>query len=136
MFGIGLGSLVRIGFRVSDHILKQQEIERSRTASERARLQAEASREKAIEENARHRRTMLEDEIARASVAASVAVECPNCGATGNRIRKASTGFCQFCGTAIQISASGIAYIADPIERVKALAAEEIKQKSGDSGND
>ena len=132
MFGIGLGSLVRIGFRVSDHILKQQEIERARTASERARLQAEASREKTIEENARHRRTQLEDEIARASVA----VECPNCGATGNRIRKASTGFCQFCGTAIQISASGIAYIADPIERVKALAAEEIKQKSGDSGND
>ena len=44
MFGIGLNSLVRIGFRVSDHILKQQEIERSRTASERARLQAEASR--------------------------------------------------------------------------------------------
>ena len=124
MFGIGLGSLVRIGFRVSDHILKQQEIERSRTASERARLQAEASREKAIEENARHRRTMLEDEIARASVA----VECPNCGSTGNRIRKGST--------AIQISQSGIAYIADPIEKAKALATEDIKKKSGESGND
>ena len=129
MFGIGLGSLVRIGFRVSDHILKQQEIERSRTASERARLQAEASREKAIEENARHRRTMLEDEIARASVA----VECPNCGSTGNRIRKGSTGFCQFCGTAIQISQSGIAYIADPIEKAKALATEDIKKKVADN---
>ena len=46
MFGIGLNNLIKIGFRVSDHILKQQEIERSRTASERARLQAEASREK------------------------------------------------------------------------------------------
>ena len=132
MFGIGLGSLVRIGFRVSDHILKQQEIERSRTASERARLQAEASREKAIEENARHRRTMLEDEIARASVA----VECPNCGSTGNRIRRSSTGFCQFCGTAIQISESGIAYIAGPIEKAKALATEDIKKKSGENGND
>jgi RNA polymerase-binding transcription factor DksA len=132
MFGIGLGNLVRIGFRVSDHILKQQEIERARTASERARLQAEASREKAIEENARHRRTQLEDEIARASVA----VECPNCGSTGNRIRKGSTGFCQFCGTAIQISASGIAYIADPIEKAKVLVAEDIKQKSGVKEND
>ena len=76
MFGIGLNNLIKIGFRVSDHILKQQEIERSRTASEKARLQAEASREKTIEENSRYRRTMLEDEIARASVA----VECPNCG--------------------------------------------------------
>ena len=127
MFGIGLNNLIKIGFRVSDHILKQQEIERSRTASERARLQAEASREKAIEESARHRRTMLEDEIARDSVA----VECPNCGSTGNRIRRNSTGFCQFCGTAIQISSSGIAYIADPIEKARALAAEEIRQKSG-----
>ena len=131
MFGIGLGSLVKIGFRVSDHILKQQEIERSRTASERARLQAEASREKAIEENARHRRTQLEDEIARASVA----VECPNCGATGNRIRKGSTGFCQFCGTAIQISQSGTAFIADPIAKERALAEEEIRRKGGEQVN-
>ena len=75
---------------------------------------------------------MLEDEIARASVA----VECPNCGSTGNRIRKGSTGFCQFCGTAIQISQSGIAYIADPIEKAKALATEDIKKKSGENGND
>ena len=83
MFGIGLGSLVKIGFRVSDHILKQQEIERSRTASERARLEAQASRERAVYESNRYQRTRLEDEIARDSVA----VECPNCGATGNRIR-------------------------------------------------
>ena len=126
MFGIGLGNLVKIGFRVSDHILKQQEIERSRTASERARLEAEASRERAEYESRRYRRTQLEDEIARDSVA----VECPTCGATGNRIRRGSTGFCEFCGTAIQISSSGIAYIADPIEKAKALAAEDIKRKS------
>ena len=127
MFGIGLGSLVKIGFRVSDHILKQQEIERSRTASERARLEAQASRERAVYESNRYQRTRLEDEIARDSVA----VECPNCGATGNRIRRGSTGFCEFCGTAIQISTSGTAFIADPIEKAKALAAEDIKRKSG-----
>ena len=127
MFGIGINNLIKIGFRVSDHILKQQEIERSRTASEKARLQAEASREKAIEESNRYRRTQLEDQIARDSVA----VECPNCGSTGNRIRRNSTGFCQFCGTAIQISTGGSIHIADPIEKERALAAEEIKRKSG-----
>ncbi len=131
MFGIGLNSLIKIGFRVSDHILKQQEIERSRTSAENARRQAEASREKAMEEAARHKRALLEDEIARNSVA----VECPNCGSTGNRIRRNSTGFCQFCGTAIQISSSGTAVIADPIERDRALAAEEIRRKSGATGN-
>ena len=129
MFGIGLGSLVRIGFRVSDHILKQQEIERARTASERARLEAEASKEKAVYENNKYQRTRLEDEIARDSVA----VECPNCGATGNRIRRNSTGFCEFCGTAIQIDSSGKQYIADPITRERALAAEENKRRSGGS---
>lgn len=127
MFGIGLNSLIKIGFRVSDHILKQQEIERSRTASEKARLQAEASREKAIEENARHRRTQLEDQIARDSVA----VECPNCGATCNRIRRNSTGFCQFCGTAIQISSSGTIHIANQLEKERALAEEELRHNSG-----
>lgn len=131
MFGIGVGNLVRIGFRVSDHILKQQEIERSRTAAEKARLQAEASREKTNEENSRYRRTQLEDQIARDSVA----VECPNCGATGNRIRRNSTGFCQFCGTAIQVNVKGEICIADPIEKERALAAEELKRKSGDASN-
>jgi len=131
MFGIGLGNLIKIGFRVSDHILRQQEIDRARARSESARLEAEASRERAVAENNRFKRKKLEDEIARASVA----VECPNCGATGNRIRRGSTGFCEFCGTAIQISDGGIAYIADPIEKAKALAAEDIKLKSGGTDN-
>lgn len=131
MFGIGLGNLVKIGFRVSDHILKQQEIERARTASERARLEAEASRERAVAENNKYRRTQLEDQIARDSVA----VECPNCGSSGNRIRRNSTGFCQFCGTAIQIKSDGSAYIADPIERERALAAEELRRKSGNNSD-
>lgn len=132
MFGIGLGNLIKIGFRVSDHILKQQEVERSRQAAESARLQADASRHKAIEANANYKKTQLEDQIARASVA----VECPNCGATGNRIRRGSTGFCNFCGTAIQVSDGGIAYIADPIEKVRAMTEEDIRIKSGASTND
>jgi RNA polymerase-binding transcription factor DksA len=130
MFGIGLNTLVKIGFRVSDHIIKQQEIERSRTASERARLQAEASREKANEEANRYRRTQLEDQIARDSVA----VECPNCGASGNRIRRNSTGFCQFCGTAIQIRSDGSIHIARQLEKERALAAEESRIKNEASG--
>lgn len=121
MLGIGLGSLIKIGFRVSDHILKQQEIERSRTAAENARMQAEASRERALEANASYRKTQLEDQIARDSVA----VQCPNCGATSNRIRRGSTGFCNFCGTAIQITADGGARVANQVERAKALAGEQ-----------
>ena len=132
MFGIGLGNLIRISLRVSDHILRQQEIEQSRARAESARLEAEASRERTTKENSIYRRTLLEDQIARDSVA----VECPNCGATGNRIRRGSTGFCEYCGTAIQVSSGGIAYIADPIEKVRAQAEEDIKRKTGGVAND
>ena len=36
-----------------------------------------------------------------------VAVSCPNCGASGNKIRKATVGYCQYCGTAIRVDQEG-----------------------------
>ena len=36
-----------------------------------------------------------------------VAVECPNCGSTGNKIRRNTVGYCPFCGTAIKVDENG-----------------------------
>ena len=36
-----------------------------------------------------------------------VAVSCPNCGASGNKIRKATVGYCQYCGTAMRVDQEG-----------------------------
>lgn len=36
-----------------------------------------------------------------------VAVECPNCGSTGNKIRRTTVGYCPFCGTAIKVDEEG-----------------------------
>lgn len=36
-----------------------------------------------------------------------VAVECPNCGSSGNKIRRATVGYCPFCGTAIKVGQDG-----------------------------
>ncbi len=36
-----------------------------------------------------------------------VAVICPNCGSTGNKIRKATVGYCPYCGTAIKVDQDG-----------------------------
>jgi len=36
-----------------------------------------------------------------------VAVECPNCGSTGNKIRRTTVGYCPFCGTAIKVDEDG-----------------------------
>ena len=56
---------------------------------------------------------------------------CPSCGKENTPGDK----FCQFCGTAIQISPSGTAYIADQIEKERALAAEDLRKKSGEQIN-
>ena len=54
-------------------------------------------------------------------------MKCTNCG---KEIANDSV-FCEYCGTAIQVSSGGIAYIADPIEKVRAKAEEDIRLKTG-----
>ena len=36
-----------------------------------------------------------------------MAIPCPNCGGTGNKIRKGTVGICKFCGTAIKVGKDG-----------------------------
>ena len=36
-----------------------------------------------------------------------MAIPCPNCGGTGNKIRKGTVGICKFCGTAIKLGRDG-----------------------------
>lgn len=36
-----------------------------------------------------------------------VSVTCPNCGSTGNNIRRATVGYCPFCGSAIKVDQNG-----------------------------
>ena len=73
----------------------------------------------------------------------SIAVECPNCGFTGNRIRRASTGFCTFCGTAIRVSSEGKAYFVtqekdtagqDPVKAQPAPASETPEAPKEEEG--
>ena len=32
---------------------------------------------------------------------------CPNCGGSGNKIRKGTVGICKYCGTAIKVGRDG-----------------------------
>lgn len=36
-----------------------------------------------------------------------MAIPCPNCGGSGNKIRKGTVGICKFCGTAIKVGRDG-----------------------------
>ena len=122
-----LGWLIKLGLSISENIRAQQEIERAHALEAQARSEAMAQSQRAKAETASYKRTAYEQKIARESVA----VECPNCGSTNTRIRLGSAGNCAFCGTAIRVSMQGIAYVASPLDRTQAQAAEEIKKKSG-----
>ncbi|MCR5489179.1 MAG: hypothetical protein K6F03_03865 [Saccharofermentans sp.] len=122
-----LGWLIKLGLSISENIRAQQEIERAHALEAQARSEAMAQSQRAKAETASYKRTAYEQKIARESVA----VECPNCGSTNTRIRLGSAGNCAFCGTAIRVSMQGIAYVASPLDRTQAQAAEEIRKKSG-----
>lgn len=124
---VHLGWLIKLGLSISENIRAQQEIERAHALEAQARSEAMAQSQRAKAETATYKRTAYEQKIARESVA----VECPNCGSTNTRIRLGSAGNCAFCGTAIRVSMQGIAYVASPLDRTQAKAAEEIKKKSG-----
>ena len=122
-----LGWLIKLGLAISENIRAHQEIERAHALEAQARSEAMAQSQRAKAETASYKRTAYEQKIARESVA----VECPNCGSTNTRIRLGSAGNCAFCGTAIRVSMQGIAYVASPLDRTQAQAAEEIRKKSG-----
>ncbi len=124
---VHLGWLIKLGLSISENIRAQQEIERAHALEAQARSEAMAQSQRAKAETASYIRTAYEQKIARESVA----VECPNCGSTNTRIRLGSAGNCAFCGTAIRVSMQGIAYVASPLDRTQAQAAEEIRKKSG-----
>ena len=124
---VHLGWLIKLGLSISENIRAQQEIERAHALEAQARSEALAQSQRAKAETASYKRTAYEQKIARESVA----VECPNCGSTNTRIRLGSAGNCAFCGTAIRVSMQGIAYVASPLDRTQAQAAEEIRKKSG-----
>ena len=124
---VHLGWLIKLGLSISENIRAQQEIERAHALEAQARSEAMAQSQRAKAETASYNRTAYEQKIARESVA----VECPNCGSTNTRIRLGSAGNCAFCGTAIRVSMQGIAYVASPLDRTQAQAAEEIRKKSG-----
>ena len=60
-----------------------------------------------------------------------VGVVCPSCGASGNKIRLGTVGYCQYCGTAIKaVGAEGsVAQAADPAEAAQAQAAAQAQDE-------
>lgn len=60
-----------------------------------------------------------------------VGVVCPSCGASGNKIRLGTVGYCQFCGTAIKAAGDegSVAQAADPAEAAQAQASMQAQEE-------
>ena len=65
----------------------------------------EARKEEAIadQKQADLERKKYEDELE----TQYMAIPCPNCGGSGNKIRKGTVGICKYCGTAIKVGRDG-----------------------------
>ena len=98
--------LIKLGILVGENIMEKQKCDKERLRPQNAKIEAERARSEAAAAASKFECQKLEERIAKESIA----VECPNCGYTGNRIRRSSTGFCTFCGTAIRVSNEGKAY--------------------------
>ena len=69
------------------------------------REREKARREEAIadQKKADLERKKYEDELE----TQYMAIPCPNCGGSGNKIRKGTVGICKYCGTAIKVGRDG-----------------------------
>ncbi|MBQ2066749.1 MAG: hypothetical protein II496_04445 [Clostridiales bacterium] len=104
--------------------------EKTRQKEEAARqAQAEAVQAQAEAETAKTEfaHQVYNDELEKQYVG----VVCPSCGASGNKIRLGTVGYCQYCGTAIKaVGAEGsVAQAADPAEAAQAQAAAQAQDE-------
>ena len=100
--------------------------EKTRQKEEAARqAQAEAVQAQAEAENAKTEfaHQVYNDELEKQYIG----VVCPSCGASGNKIRLGTVGYCQFCGSAIK-AVGGEGSVAQAANPEEAAAAQEAVQ--------
>lgn len=96
-------AIVIIGLIIISSIIRKKKVAVAKQKT--AQKQAEAQQAKAVAEQKQtdFNRKQYEDQLE----TEFVAVTCPNCGSTGNKIRRTTVGYCPFCGTAIRVDKDG-----------------------------
>ena len=92
-----------IGLVIVANIAKKRRIAVAKQKTLQAQEAAKQAKAVADQKNTDFKRQQYEDELE----TQYVAVACPNCGASGNKIRKTTVGYCAFCGTAIKVDENG-----------------------------
>lgn len=116
---IVVAAIVVVGIIITAGIIKKRKVA---VAKQKAK-QAQAEKDKKqIEFNQQKYNDALEKEY--------VSVECPNCGSAGNKIRKGTVAYCQFCGSAISVDMIGQAFIGDIFSQQQAQPQQQAYQQA------
>lgn len=111
-FGIDIGDLVSIGLQIARSVETHEEMVASQAREQTSRNEAEMMKHRAAAESKALESRKLAEKIAKESVA----VSCQSCGAN-IACRKNSISFCEYCGSAIRVTAEGVASILSPEAR-------------------
>jgi len=111
-FGIDIGDLINIGLQIARSVEARDELLASQAKAEAARKEAERQKHVAVAEAKALENRKLAEKIAKESVA----ISCQSCGAH-LACRKNSISFCEFCGSAIRVTAEGKASVLSPEAR-------------------
>ena len=92
-----------IGLIIIANIAKKRKIAVAKQKTLQAQEAAKQAKAVADQKQTDFKRQQYEDELE----TQYVAVSCPNCGSSGNKIRKTTVGYCAYCGTAMKVDQNG-----------------------------
>ena len=95
--------IVVVGLIVVSVIIKRRKVAVAKQKAAQAKAEADKKKAEAEQKKTEFDRQKYNDQLE----TQFIAVECPNCGAGSNKIRKATVGYCQYCGTAIRVDQEG-----------------------------
>ena len=98
--------VVVIGIIIVASIIRKRKVAVAKQKAAQAKAEADKKKAEAAQKKTEFDQQKYNDQLE----TQYVAVICPNCGSTGNKIRKATVGYCPYCGTAIKVDQDGQVY--------------------------
>lgn len=100
---VAVAAVVVIGIIIVASIIRKKKVAVAKQKALQKQAEAQQAKAVAAQKQTEFNQQKYNDELE----TQYVAVECPNCGSTGNKIRRTTVGYCPFCGTAIKVDENG-----------------------------
>lgn len=100
---IVVAAIVIIGLIIVASIIRKKKVAVAKQKALQKQAEAQQAKAVAAQKQTEFNQQKYNDELE----TQYVAVVCPNCGSTGNKIRRTTVAYCPFCGTAIKVDENG-----------------------------